>query len=220
MSQGDFKTSGTGLPFVLTDGGLAGIRASCTSGNNRKIELHCYVFDVAPKKIEGKKRYFQGRVWVDDHDFQIVKTYGKTVPEIRPKHGDRGKSAFRSSRPGGSRSTGCTGFRSIRGPITNCTSRWTICTCKEIVKYEDYKRFGAKSRILFEGKEIPKGTERLRRHQTIRSRSRSCKVARLQGFKVPGRVDRVSRRDSIRRFRRPRTWYISRANVCCSFWSR
>jgi hypothetical protein len=27
---------------------------------------------------------------------------------------------------------------------------------KEIVKYEDYKRFGANSKILYEGKVIPK----------------------------------------------------------------
>ena len=54
--------------------------------------MHCYVFDIAPKKIEGKKRYFQGRVWVDDHDFQIVKTYGKTVPDIRKNHGRRRES--------------------------------------------------------------------------------------------------------------------------------
>jgi hypothetical protein len=27
----------------------------------------------------------------------------------------------------------------------------------EIVKYEDYKRFGTNVKILFEGKEIPKG---------------------------------------------------------------
>ena len=28
---------------------------------------------------------------------------------------------------------------------------------KEVVKYEDYKRFGANSKILYEGKEVPKG---------------------------------------------------------------
>jgi hypothetical protein len=27
---------------------------------------------------------------------------------------------------------------------------------KEIVKYEDYKRFGANSKILYQGKEVPK----------------------------------------------------------------
>jgi hypothetical protein len=45
--------------------------------------LHCYVFDVAPKRIEKGKRYFQGRIWVDDQDFQIVKNTGKSVPDIK-----------------------------------------------------------------------------------------------------------------------------------------
>ena len=55
-------------------------------GQQQQDELHCYVFDIAPKQIVGKKRYFQGRIWVDDKDFQIVKTYGKTVPD-HPQEG-------------------------------------------------------------------------------------------------------------------------------------
>ena len=57
-------------------------------GQQRLDEIDTFVFDIAPKNLEKGKRYFQGRVWVDDHDFQIVKTYGKTVPDIRKKHGD------------------------------------------------------------------------------------------------------------------------------------
>ena len=57
-------------------------------GQQKQDELNTYVFDVAPKQIVGKKRYFQGRIWVDDHDFQIVETYGKTVPDIRKKKGN------------------------------------------------------------------------------------------------------------------------------------
>jgi len=52
-------------------------------GQQKMDELHCYVFDVAPKKIEKDKRYFQGRIWVDDQDFQIVKNTGKSVPDIK-----------------------------------------------------------------------------------------------------------------------------------------
>ena len=52
-------------------------------GQQRLDELHCYVFDVAPKQMEKGQRYFQGRIWVDDHDFQIVKNTGKSVPDIR-----------------------------------------------------------------------------------------------------------------------------------------
>jgi len=52
-------------------------------GQQKMDELHCYVFDVAPKQIVKGKRYFQGRLWVDDQDFQIVKNKGKSVPDIR-----------------------------------------------------------------------------------------------------------------------------------------
>ena len=41
------------------------------------------MFDIAPKQMEKGKRYFQGRLWVDDQDFQIVKNKGKSVPDIR-----------------------------------------------------------------------------------------------------------------------------------------
>jgi hypothetical protein len=41
------------------------------------------VFEIAPKQIVKGKRYFQGRLWVDDQDFQIVKNKGKSVPDIR-----------------------------------------------------------------------------------------------------------------------------------------
>ena len=52
-------------------------------GQQHLDELHCYVFDVAPKVIEKDKRYFQGRIWVDDRDLQIVRNRGKSVPDIR-----------------------------------------------------------------------------------------------------------------------------------------
>jgi hypothetical protein len=52
-------------------------------GQQKIDELHCYVFDIAPKQIVKGKRYFQGRLWIDDQDFQIVKNKGKSVPDIR-----------------------------------------------------------------------------------------------------------------------------------------
>ena len=42
-------------------------------------EIPCYQFSVKPKKMVKGERYFQGTIWVDDRDFQIVKTYGKGV---------------------------------------------------------------------------------------------------------------------------------------------
>ena len=54
-------------------------------GKEKIDELDLYVFDVGPKiapdpkKI--KERFFQGRIWVDQQDLQIVKARGKGVPE-------------------------------------------------------------------------------------------------------------------------------------------
>ncbi len=44
-------------------------------------ELSTYVFQVKPRQLERARAYFDGLVWVDDHDLAIVKTYGKWVTE-------------------------------------------------------------------------------------------------------------------------------------------
>jgi outer membrane lipoprotein-sorting protein len=57
------------------------------AGKEKIDELNLYVFDVTPKVVpdpkKTKDRLFTGRVWVDDQEFQIVKTKGKGVPETK-----------------------------------------------------------------------------------------------------------------------------------------
>ena len=54
-------------------------------GKEKIDELDLYVFDVGPKIAPNpkkiKERFFQGRIWVDTQDLQIVKARGKGVPE-------------------------------------------------------------------------------------------------------------------------------------------
>jgi hypothetical protein len=50
-------------------------------GKERVDELYCYVFSVTPKSTKGGRLYFDGKIWVDDVDLQIVRTVGKAVPE-------------------------------------------------------------------------------------------------------------------------------------------
>ncbi len=83
-------------PFALTAEELPNYFVSFV--NKEKLDdLNTYVFDVTPKvmsnqreldklrkqKIEGK--FFQGKIWVDDQDMQIVKTAGKIVPEFEQR---------------------------------------------------------------------------------------------------------------------------------------
>jgi hypothetical protein len=73
------------MPFVLTREALPKYDVTY-DGKERIDALTTYRFNVAPKKIEKDQRYFQGTVWVDDHDLTIVKSDGKAVPDIIGKN--------------------------------------------------------------------------------------------------------------------------------------
>lgn len=162
MSQEDFADIRHRLPFVLTTEDLPEYNILYV-GQQKEDELDCYVFDIAPKQIEGKKRYFQGRVWVDNHDFQIVKTYGKTVPDLcnnRPcsevkKRGNE-ENLFPKFTTWRQQIDGQYWFPVYTKADDELHFKMEDVHIKEIVKYEDYRRFGAKSTILYEGKEVPK----------------------------------------------------------------
>jgi hypothetical protein len=85
MSQQDLDDLEHVQPFVLTSEELAKYDIKYV-GREAVDQLNTYVFDVGPKKLEKNQRYFQGRIWVDDGDLEIVKTDGKAVPDIK-KHG-------------------------------------------------------------------------------------------------------------------------------------
>lgn len=151
MSPEDLDDIRHRLPFVLTSQEIPEYDILYV-GQQQEDELHCYVFDIAPKKIEGKKRYFQGRIWVDDHDFQIVKTYGKTVPDIR-KHKDN-ENLFPKFTTWRQQVDGKYWFPAYTKADDTLHFSMGDVRIVEIVKYEDYKRFGSNVKITYEGKEV------------------------------------------------------------------
>lgn len=155
MDQGDFEDIRHRMPFVLTTEDLPQYNILYV-GQQQEDQVHCYVFDIAPKQIEGKKRYFQGRIWVDDHDFQIVKTYGKSVPDIRKKHGNE-ENLYPKFTTWRQQIDGQYWFPVYTRADDELHFKMADIHIREIVKYEDYKRFGSNVKILYEGKEIPKG---------------------------------------------------------------
>jgi hypothetical protein len=153
MTQEDFDDIENRLPFVLTSDEI-GEYDILYVGQQKQDELNTYVFDVAPKQIVGKKRYFQGRIWVDDRDFQIVETYGKTVPDIRKKKGQ--ENLFPKFTTWREQIDGQYWFPTYTRAEDTLKFSLGDVKIREIVKYTNYKRFGAKSRITYEGKEVQK----------------------------------------------------------------
>jgi outer membrane lipoprotein-sorting protein len=156
MDQGDFEDIRRRLPFVMTSDEISEYNVLYV-GQQQEDELHCYVFDLAPKTIQPKTRYFQGRIWVDDHDYQIVKTYGQGVPEIRDsKKKGKEEHLYPKFTTWRQQIDGAYWFPTYTRADDTLHFGTGDIHIREIVKYEDYKRFGSSVKILYQGKELPK----------------------------------------------------------------
>src|SRR5258708_17842543 len=83
-------------PFVLTTNEIPLYQIRYL-GPQKADGIPCYVFAGKPKKIEKGHRYFESQIWVDDRDFQIVKTVGNCV-DLRGPHQDQQFPAFQTLR--------------------------------------------------------------------------------------------------------------------------
>jgi hypothetical protein len=158
MSPADFSDIQDRLPFVLTtqDAGQYDIKFI---GRQKVDQVDCYVFDVAPKVIEKGKRYFQGKIWVDAEELQIVITSGKNVPDdLRSGHEDL-STPFTTYReqidgenwfPTYSKGDGVLHFSGGKGYLADDVH------IRQTVKFTDYKQYGSTTKIIYDGQEIEK----------------------------------------------------------------
>jgi hypothetical protein len=138
LSQQDLDDLEHVQPFVLTTQELPKYNVTYV-GRQQLDELGTYIFDVAPKTIEKNQRYFQGRIWVEDKDLEIVKTDGKAVPDIKKKGNENVFPRFETFR------------ENIEGHYwfptytrSNDTLHFTggDVRIRMTVRYANYKRFG------------------------------------------------------------------------------
>jgi outer membrane lipoprotein-sorting protein len=157
ISKEDYDDFRNRLPFVLTTQDLGQYNISYV-GQQHVDEIDTYVFDVAPKKVEkdGGPRFFQGRIWVDNRDFQIVKTCGKNVPDIHKKDSENLTPKFVTYRE---QIDGQYWFPTYTRADDDLHFRSGDVRIREIVKYTNYKRFGVKTRIIYNGQTVKGGSE-------------------------------------------------------------
>jgi hypothetical protein len=114
-------------------------------GKEKIDELDLYVFDVGPKVMPDpnkvKDRFFQGRIWVDDQDLQIVKVRGKGVPE--------GKQRFPTFETYREQIDGKYWFPTYTYADDQLVfSTGQVAHMRVRVTFADYERFRAKVRIV------------------------------------------------------------------------
>lgn len=157
MSREDYQDIRQSYPFVMSTDELP-LYQVLYVGKQKVDELDTYIFDIAPKKIQKDQRLVQGRIWVDQQDLQVVKTQlkpayinTKAVQEQRFP----GFTTYREQIDGKywfptyAKADEELHFAGGRGAPPNDVH------IRVIVKWTDYKKFGAKSKIIFEGAELP-----------------------------------------------------------------
>jgi hypothetical protein len=137
-------------PFALTTEDLPKYQIDYV-GKEKLDELNTYAFNVKPRQFVKGERYFQGRIWVDDQDLQVVKVQGQAVPEV----GDQKFPHFESYRenidgkywfPTYIYADDVLDFK--KGPSVHM---------RMTVRFTNYKKFGGRIRVLDEGEVSTEG---------------------------------------------------------------
>jgi hypothetical protein len=133
------------MPWIITTEEIPQYNLTY-AGQQHVDDLDTYVFHVEPIKLEKNQRYFQGRIWVDDRDLQVVKLCGKSVPdtihvkkhqpiEIRPMFVSYRQIVDGYWFPAYARVDDTLHFRAESVHV------------REVVKFTGYKRAGASSAV-------------------------------------------------------------------------
>src|SRR5579862_1774990 len=144
LDPGDEQDLRNVQPFVLTTNELNKYEIRFL-GKQNADEIPCYVFAVKPKKMENGQRYFEGQIWVDGRDFQIVKTFGKGVG-VRKRGSDNQYPKFETYREQIDNKYWFPVYTRADDTLHFQTGPQKI---RMTVKYEDYKQFKGEATIKF-----------------------------------------------------------------------
>jgi thiol-disulfide isomerase/thioredoxin len=144
MTKEDFTSMRNTQPFVLTSDELPEYEIKYL-GHVKVDQITAYVFSIRPKEIQKGQQYFQGVVWVDDQDLQIVKSEGKPVPELKTKKGENLFPRFTTWRE---QIDGKYWFPTYTMADDTLYFSQGPVHIKQILRYTDYKQFKSKVRIL------------------------------------------------------------------------
>lgn len=144
LTEEDFQDIRNIQPLVLTEDRLWNYETRFR-GEETMDEVDCWVLQVRPRQILQGQRFFDGMIWVDKKEYNIVRMEGQAVPQIRTT---KSENLFPR-------------FTTIRKPLdgkhwfpvyTYADDTLHFRTGPQRIRlriaYSNYKRFGAESTLI------------------------------------------------------------------------
>ena len=144
LTEQDFEDIRNIQPLVLTQDRLWNYETKFR-GDETVDEVDCWVLQVRPRQILQGQRFFDGTIWVDKAEYNIVRMEGQAVPQIRTT---KTENLFPR-------------FTTIRKPLdgkhwfpvyTYADDTLQFRTGPQRIRlriaYSNYKRFGAESTLI------------------------------------------------------------------------
>lgn len=141
LTDEDFRDIRDIQPLVLTEDRLWNYETRFR-GEETMDDVDCWVLQVRPRQILEGQRFFDGMIWVDKKEYNIVRMEGQAVPQIRTT---KSENLFPR-------------FTTVRKPIdgkhwfptytyADDTLQFRSGPLRERLRiaYSNYKRFGAES---------------------------------------------------------------------------
>jgi hypothetical protein len=141
LTPEDFSDIREIQPLVLTEERLWNYETKFR-GEETMDGVECWVLEVGPRQILEGQRFFEGLIWADKKEYNIVRMQGRAVPQIRTMESENLFPRFTTVRqpidgkhwfPVYTYSDDTLEFRS--GPLRQRLK----------IEYSNYKRFGAES---------------------------------------------------------------------------
>jgi hypothetical protein len=145
LTQEDFNDIRNVEPFLLTTDKIP-LYEGRYQGEETIDGTRCFVEHLRPKQILAGQRFFEGILWVRESDLSVIRSEGQAVPQIETTKEQNLTPHFTTIR------------KEVDGKWTFPVETYSDDTLyfrdwpqriKTIIRYMNYKRFGAESTIIF-----------------------------------------------------------------------
>lgn len=146
LTPEDFEDIRHIQPLMLTPEMLPRYRVRFR-GEESVDGVECWALEITPRQVFAGFRMFEGMAWVDKRDLMVVRIHGQAVPPVRTSKSENLFPRFTTIRR---KVDGRHWFPELTYADDVLGFRTGALRMRLEIRYADYRRFGAESKITFD----------------------------------------------------------------------